>query len=104
VIIDLPQAVDAAGHNETASMLQRDVDNLDGYFGQFAPQILSVEYGSEIWSLFETCRLHVNVELTVRVKVATRLVDLDAVLQELEETRLEEDTRVRRQQELSAGR
>jgi RIO kinase 1 len=104
VIIDLPQAVDAAGHNEAASMLKRDVDNLAGYFGRFAPQILSADYGTEIWSLFEAGRLHVDAELTGRVKVATRPVDLDGVLQELEETRLEEDARVRRQQELSAGR
>ena len=104
VIIDLPQAVDAAGNNQAASMLKRDVDNLASYFGRFAPQILGAEYGAEIWSLFEAGDLHVDVQLTGRVKATIRPVDLDAVLQELEETRLEEDARVRRQQELSAGR
>jgi RIO kinase 1 len=104
VIIDLPQAVDAAGNNQAASMLRRDVDNLASYFGQFAPQVLSAEYGTEIWSLFEAGHLHVDVELTGRVKANTRPVDLDGVLQELEETRLEEDARARRQQELSGGR
>lgn len=104
VIIDLPQAVDAAGNNEAASMLMRDVDNLAAYFGRFAPQILTARYGPEMWALFEAGQLHVDVELTGRVEVDTRPVDLDGVLQELEETRLEEEARVRRQQELSAGR
>ena len=104
VIIDLPQAVDAAGNNEAASMLKRDVDNLAAYFGRFAPQILTASYGAEIWALFEAGRLHVDAELTGRIEVDTRPVDLDGVLQELEATRLEEDARVRRQQELSAGR
>ncbi|MGF6602927.1 RIO kinase 1 [Paraburkholderia sp. GAS448] len=103
VIIDLPQAVDAAGNNEAAAMLERDVDNLAAYFGRFAPQLLTASYGKEIWTLFEAGALHVDVELTGRVEEDTQPVDLDAVLQELEETRLDEDARVRRQQELSAG-
>lgn len=36
VIIDLPQAVDAAANNHAFSMLQRDVDNMAHYFGRFA--------------------------------------------------------------------
>jgi RIO kinase 1 len=96
VIIDLPQAVDAAGNNEAASMLKRDVDNLAAYFGRFAPHILATSYGTEIWTLFEAGRLHVDAELTGRIEVDTRPVDLDGVLQELEETRFEEDARVRR--------
>ncbi|MBB5463687.1 serine/threonine-protein kinase RIO1 [Paraburkholderia sp. Cpub6] len=96
--------VDAAGNNEAASMLKRAVDNLAAYFGRFAPQILTANYGTEIWTLFEGGRLHGDAELTVRIEVDTQPVDLDGVLQELEETRFEEDARVRRQQELSAGR
>ena len=37
VIIDLPQAVDAAGNNHASAMLERDVANLRHYFGRFAP-------------------------------------------------------------------
>ncbi len=103
VIIDLPQAVDAAGNNEAGPMLKRDVDNLAAYFGRFAPHILATDYGTEIWTLFEAGRLHVDIELTGRVELDTRPVDLDGVLEELEATRLEEDARVRRQQELGAA-
>ena len=53
VIIDLPQAVDAAGNNNAASMLQRDVDNITDYFSRFAPALASTQYGKEIWSLYE---------------------------------------------------
>src|SRR4051794_26435250 len=40
VIIDLPQAVDAAGNNHARRMLLRDVANLAGFFGQVAPELL----------------------------------------------------------------
>ena len=40
VIIDLPQAVDAAGNNHAQRMLLRDVDNLRDFFGRFAPELL----------------------------------------------------------------
>jgi len=100
VIIDLPQAVDAAGNNEAAAMLKRDVDNLATYCGQFAPQLLATHYGEEIWGLYEAGLLQIDTPLTGRIKLETRPVDLDGVLQELEDTRLEEEARVRRQQEL----
>ena len=53
VIIDLPQAVDAAGNNHAPSMLERDVANLRTYFGRFAPELLATDYGKEIWALYE---------------------------------------------------
>ncbi|MEO5676185.1 MAG: PA4780 family RIO1-like protein kinase, partial [Usitatibacter sp.] len=51
VIIDLPQAVDAAGNNHAPAMLERDVANLRNFFGRFAPEILSTRYGEEIWAI-----------------------------------------------------
>ncbi len=100
VIIDLPQAVDAAGNNQAGEMLKRDVDNLAAYFGRFAPQLLTAHYGAEIWTLFEAGQLKVDTALTGRIEIDTRPVDLDGVLQELEDTRLEEEARVRRLQNL----
>ena len=66
VIIDLPQAVDAAGNNHASSMLERDVDNLANYFGRFAPELRKTDYGKEIWSLYESGELHPEVKLTGR--------------------------------------
>jgi RIO kinase 1 len=48
VIIDLPQAVDAAGNNHASRMLLRDVANLRAFFGRFAPELLDTAYGPEI--------------------------------------------------------
>lgn len=58
VIIDLPQAVDAAGNSEASAMLERDVDNLAFYFGQFEPALNGTQYGKEIWALYQAGLLH----------------------------------------------
>ncbi len=95
VIIDLPQAVDAAGNNDASAMLERDVDNLAFYFGQFAPQLNGTQYGKEIWALYQAGLLHPGVKLTGRVAVDDTPVDVEAVLQEVEDVRLEEEARQR---------
>jgi RIO kinase 1 len=96
VIIDLPQAVNAAGNNEARAMLERDVDNLSVFFGQFAPQLLATHYGKEIWALFEAGELHAGVALTGRIEIDTRPVALDELMDDLEDARLEmEDSRRR---------
>jgi RIO kinase 1 len=93
VIIDLPQAVDAAGNNHAASMLERDVANLRTYFGRFAPELLTTEYAKEIWGLFQAGTLHADVELTGRFERQERAVDLDSVVREIEDVRREEAAR-----------
>ena len=47
VIIDLPQAIDAAGNNSAASLLERDVNNLAIWFGRFAPELIKTDYGAK---------------------------------------------------------
>ena len=93
VIIDLPQAVDAAGNNHAADMLERDVANLTGYFGRFAPELLTTEYGKEIWALYEHGALHPEVQLTGRFAHSTKPVDLDGVFREIDDARAEEEAR-----------
>ncbi|WP_347557707.1 PA4780 family RIO1-like protein kinase [Robbsia sp. KACC 23696] len=103
VIIDLPQAVNAAGNNEAGAMLERDVDNLATYFGRFAPELLETAYGKEIWAMFEAGTLHLDVPLSGRIAVDETPVDLDGLMEELEDTRLEEEARIRHEQALRAG-
>jgi RIO kinase 1 len=99
VIIDLPQAVDAAGNNHAPRMLVRDVDNLRRFFGQFAPELIATDYGKEIWALYESGALHPDVELTGRFERVEATVDLDSIMREIDAARLEEAARQLRLQE-----
>ena len=98
VIIDLPQAVDAAGNNHAQAMLERDVTNLRNYFGRFAPALLATNYGREIWAHFQAGTLTPEVVLTGRFDRKLKTVDMDSVLREIEDTRLEEAARLLRMQ------
>ena len=93
VIIDLPQAVDAAGNNHAPDMLVRDVANLTSYFGRFAPELLKTEYGKEIWALYEHGELHPQVPLTGYFAHSTKPVDLDGVIREIDDARAEDEAR-----------
>ena len=93
VIIDLPQAVDAAGNNNASAMLERDVANLAGYFGRYAPELLDSEYGKEIWRLYEAGSLTVDSQLSGRIEAEQRIADVDAVLEEVKLALLAEERR-----------
>ena len=83
VIIDLPQAVDAAGNSNAGPMLERDVANWASYFGQFAPELADSDYGKEIWRLYQAGNLTPESELTGRIEIDHRIADVDAVLEEV---------------------
>ena len=87
VIIDLPQAVDAAANNNAARMLERDVDNLADYFGRFAPELLITEYGKEIWKLYESGELTPQVALTGRFQGSTKVADVRSIMREINDAR-----------------
>ncbi len=100
VIIDLPQAVDAAGNNHAQRMLLRDVANLRDFFGKFAPELLGTDYGPEIWSLYEKGMLSTDLILSGHFDRKTVAVDLGSVLREIDDARSEEV--LRRQRMLAA--
>ena len=83
VIIDLPQAVNAAGNLNASAMLERDVANLASYFGRFAPQLLATQYGKEIWRLYESGKLKVDTELSGVIALEIRAADVAGVLEEV---------------------
>jgi RIO kinase 1 len=93
VIIDLPQAVDAAGNNHAQRMLLRDVGNLRDFFGQFAPALLTTDYGPEIWSLYQAGLLSNETPLTGRFERQHADVDMQAVLREIDDARAEDAAR-----------
>ena len=93
VIIDLPQAVDAAGNNHASRMLARDVANLRAFFGRFAAQLLHTEYAAEIWDLYQRGLLQTDAALSGNFKKKQGAVDLRGVLREIDDTRAEEAAR-----------
>ena len=98
VIIDLPQAVDAAGNNHAAAMLERDVANLRHYFGRFAPELLATDFGREIWALYEKGLLNADTMLTGRFTQTAKPVNLGEVLAVIDDARDEEAARRLRMQ------
>jgi RIO kinase 1 len=102
VIIDLPQAVDAAGNNNASEMLERDVRNLSDYFGRFAPELLTTQYGKEIWALYAYGDLTLETQLTGRFRQSTKAVDLKSVMREIEDTKKAEEARLLRIAEAKA--
>ena len=98
VIIDLPQAIDAAGNNHAQRMLLRDVANLRDFFGQFAPELLQTDFGPEIWDLYVRGVLDPEVALTGKFKRNAKTADVGGVLREIDDARAEEAARRLRMQ------
>jgi RIO kinase 1 len=98
VIIDLPQAIDAAGNNHAERMLLRDVANLRNFFGRFAPELLSSHYGPEIWDLYQRGILQPDTVLTGRFEARHGEVDLGGVLRVIGDAKAEEAARLLRMQ------
>jgi RIO kinase 1 len=96
VIIDLPQAVNAAGNNNAERMLERDVDNMRRYFGRFAPDLLTTDYGKEIWALFESGDLHPESKLTGCFEHDSHSADVDELMAVIDAAKEEERDRQER--------
>jgi RIO kinase 1 len=89
VIIDLPQAIDAAANNNARRLFARDVDNLAAYFGRFAPELLETAYAEEIWHLYEKGELHPESTLTGRFAKSEKAADVRSVLREIDDSHKE---------------
>lgn len=96
VIIDLPQAVNAAANNSAAMMLIRDVDRMKHFFGRFAPRLLDTEYGKEMWSLYASGDLHAESVLTGTYQPSDHDVNLGELMDIIDAAREEEMERLQR--------
>ncbi|WP_145484659.1 PA4780 family RIO1-like protein kinase [Yersinia aldovae] len=99
VIIDLPQAANAAANNHAKAMLERDVENMTQYYGQYAPELLHRKYAKEMWALYEDGKLHPETELTGEFAESTEAVDVEGVLDEIKAVIAEEEERLREAQD-----
>jgi RIO kinase 1 len=102
VIIDLPQAVDAAANNNAESMLMRDVNKLRDYYSQFAPTLATTHYAKEMWALFEAGELTPTSQLTGLYEDDADDADVDSVMREIAAAIKEEQERLARIAEAEA--
>jgi RIO kinase 1 len=84
IIIDLPQATDAANNPNSRALFVRDVRNLTNFLAGFAPELAATRFGEEIWSLYERAMLFPDTRLTGRWKGSDKQADTRAVLGEIE--------------------
>lgn len=98
VIIDLPQAVDAAGNNSACAMLLRDVDKLASYFSRYAPGLRTTDYGREIWSIYQSGKLQPDIALSGCFERKQASADVGSVMREIGDAQKEEAARQRRKQ------
>lgn len=103
VIIDLPQAVDAAANNNAQEMFARDVNNMRRYYGEFAPALLRTQYAKEMWALFEEGILTPTSTLSGDFEDDNESADVDSVLDEIKAVMQEEQDRQERLREADAG-
>jgi len=96
VIIDLPQAVNAAGNSNASVLFARDVNNLAHYFSRFEPGILTLKYAKEIWALYEKGKLTPEVNLTGVFEESTKKVDVVSVLTVIGDAQKEHEARLLR--------
>jgi RIO kinase 1 len=96
VIIDLPQAVNAAGNNSAAMLFARDVDNMARWFGRFEPGILGLKYAKEIWALYEKRKLTPETVLTGQFVEPVRTADVSGVLDAIGDARKEHEEKLLR--------
>lgn len=96
VIIDLPQAVDAAANNNAQAMFARDVNKITEYYALFAPELKQTRYAREMWSLYEEGELHPETDLTGLFEEDLQSADVDAVLLEIKAAMAEEAARLER--------
>jgi RIO kinase 1 len=101
VIIDLPQAVNAAGNNNAFAMLERDVGNIRDALGRFAPELLGTQFAPEMWALFSQGELRPDRVLTGEFVRDETQADVDVVMSAIDDAR-EDEVRRRLRQEAQA--
>ena len=99
VIIDLPQAVDAAANNHSQAMLERDVNNISQYYGKYAPELIDTSYANEMWALYEDGELTADTVLTGHFEEDQTAADVDGLMLEIKAVMEEEEKRLERLRE-----
>lgn len=84
VLIDFPQAVDAATNQNARRLLVRDVDNLSQFLARRVPGQRPLPFGQELWDLYARSELSPETRLTGRYHPSQTRADTKAVLREID--------------------
>ena len=79
-------------------MLDRDVENLANYFGQFAPELLDTQYAKEIWAIYQRGELLPDTPLTGHFQQSEEAADVNSVMREITPARDDHAAKLRYQQ------
>lgn len=99
VIIDFPQAIDAAHNRNARQMLIRDVDNLTRFLARYCSKLRKRRYqgyGTEMWTLYERGALTPETRLTGKKPKPTHTADAMSLLEEIES--IQAESRKRREE------
>ncbi len=82
VVIDFPQAINAAQNGNAKKILVRDVANLSGYLMRHVPAH-EVRHAHEMWALYENGELRPDAKLTGRFRLPAHEVDAENLLHQM---------------------
>ena len=88
-----PRSITAHGQSrvlEVGFADGRDVANLRNYLGQYAPTLRTTRYGDEIWAHYRAGSLTPDTVLTGHFERKLAPVDLEGMLADIEEVKLDE--------------
>ncbi len=93
VVIDFPQAIDAAGNQGARKLLLRDVDNLHRFLLRNDPSAQRLPFAEEIWDLYERNLLTPDTRLTGTYLAASKQADTALVVNLIADANRDEQRR-----------
>ena len=93
VLIDFPQAVDAASNQNARRLLIRDVENLHRFAKRYAPEKPTRRYAEEMWSLYEAGQLEPESEMRGDYRAPESKANIGEVIALIEDADRDEEAR-----------
>ncbi|MCB9628779.1 MAG: hypothetical protein H6725_15515 [Sandaracinaceae bacterium] len=87
VVIDFPQAMDAASNRNARNILIRDVDNLHNFLSRCSRDYRPKPFAQEMWALFERGELLPDTKLRGLYRPDTKQADVGGLLREIGDAR-----------------
>jgi RIO kinase 1 len=87
VVIDFPQAMDAAGNRNARNILIRDVDNLHRFLERATRGYRPKPFAQEMWALYERGELLPDTKLKGLYRPDSKAADMGGLLRELQDAK-----------------